>query len=128
LRDRLADVPLTLARTITGAEVDGDQVRLTLAGGETRTVDHVVLGTGFEVDVRRYAFLDERILARLRVDEGHPVLGSGLESSVPGLHFVGSPAARSFGPIMRFVVGSWYAAPAVVERIRGRVRPFRPSF
>jgi FAD-dependent urate hydroxylase len=128
LPERLADVPLTLGREIRDARLEGDGVRLELAGGETRTVDHVVLGTGFEVDVRRYPFLDAAILARLRLELGHPVLGRGLESSVAGLHFVGSPAARSFGPIMRFVVGSWFAAPAVADRIRGRLRPFRRSF
>jgi FAD-dependent urate hydroxylase len=128
LRERLADVPLTLGRSILSAAVEGNQVRLELDGGETRSVDHVVLGTGFEVDVRRYPFLDPGIVSRLRLELGHPVLGRGLESSVPGLHFVGSPAARSFGPIMRFVVGSWFAAPAVTDRIRGRFRPFRRSF
>jgi hypothetical protein len=29
---------------------------------------------------------------------------------------------------MRFVVGSWFAAPAVADRIRGRFRPLRRSF
>jgi hypothetical protein len=128
LPDRLADVPLTLGRSIVSAAPDGEQVRLELDGGETRSVDHVVLGTGFEVDVRRYPFLEAGVVSRLRLELGHPVLGRGLESSVPGLHFVGSPAARSFGPIMRFVVGSWFAAPAVTDRIRGRFRPFRRSF
>jgi hypothetical protein len=51
------------------------------------------------------------------------VLGPGLESSVPGLHFMGAPAARSFGPIMRFVVGTWYSAPAVARRAAGRRQP-----
>src|SRR5581483_9112429 len=128
LRDRLADVPLTLGRTITRASVDGDGVRLDLADGDARVVDHVVLGTGFEVDVRKYPFLGGDVLSRLRLEAGHPVLARGLESSVSGLHFVGSPAARSFGPIMRFVVGSWYAAPAVTERVRGRFTPYRRSF
>jgi hypothetical protein len=128
LVERLADVPLTLGRTIRDARMEGREVRLELDRGETRTVDHVVLGTGFEVDVRRYPFLDPGILARLRLEAGHPALGRGLESSVAGLHFVGSPAARSFGPIMRFVVGSWFAAPAVTDRIRGRFRPLRRSF
>jgi hypothetical protein len=42
---------------------------------------------------------------------------------VPGLHFMGTAAAYSFGPIMRFVVGSWYAAPAVARRAAGRRQP-----
>jgi len=128
LPERLAEVPLTLGRTIESVRADGERVELRLSGGGTRTVDHVVLGTGFEVDVRRYPFLGDAILSRLRLEAGHPVLGRGLESSVAGLHFVGAPAARSFGPIMRFVVGSWYAAPAVADRVRGRYRPFRRSF
>jgi FAD-dependent urate hydroxylase len=51
------------------------------------------------------------------------VLGPGLESSVAGLHFMGAAAARSFGPVMRFVVGTWYAAPAVARRAAGRRQP-----
>ena len=48
------------------------------------------------------------------------MLKPGLESSVPGLHFVGAPAAWSFGPIMRFVSGGWYASRAVVDTVTGR--------
>jgi hypothetical protein len=45
------------------------------------------------------------------------VLGRGLESSVPGLYIMGAPAAWSFGPIMRFVSGSWYAGTAIARSI-----------
>ena len=55
-----------------------------------------------------------------RID-GSPALGAGMECSVPGLHFVGAAAAESFGPLMRFVAGSGYAARAVTRRIRARV-------
>jgi len=67
------------------------------------------------VDVARYAFLGETIRRRLRTSHGYPILARGLESSVPGLHIVGAPAASSFGPIMRFISGSWYAARAVAQ-------------
>jgi hypothetical protein len=57
------------------------------------------------------------------------VLGPGLESSIPGLHFVGTAAAMSFGPINRFVVGSWYAAPVIARAASGkRQRPLRLSY
>jgi hypothetical protein len=39
---------------------------------------------------------------------------------VPGLHFVGAPAAWSFGPIMRFVSGGWYGSRAVERAVTGR--------
>jgi hypothetical protein len=81
-------------------------------------------GTGYRVDVRRYPFLDGELASSIAVaDGGYPVLGPGLESSVPGLHFMGAAAAHSFGPIMRFVVGTWYSAPAVARRVAGRRQP-----
>jgi FAD-dependent urate hydroxylase len=33
-----------------------------------------------------------------------------MESSVAGLHFVGKPAAWSFGPLMNFVSGGEFAS------------------
>jgi FAD-dependent urate hydroxylase len=123
LRGRLAGVPLTTGTAAVSARADGDRVRLALDGSGDRVVDHVLLATGFAVDVTRYAFLGERLLSRLEVERGYPLLDRGLESSVPGLHFVGAPAALSIGPLMRFVVGSWYAAPAVCRRVLGRRQP-----
>jgi hypothetical protein len=106
----------------------GDQARIKLDNGKERTVDHVLLGTGYRVDVARYPFLSRDIVQTLNLIDGYPSLGPGLESSLPGLHFVGAPAALSFGPIMRFVVGTWYAAPAVARRIVGkRQRAFGTS-
>jgi FAD-dependent urate hydroxylase len=123
LRSRLVDVPVSLGRSVVGAGVSGDAVELSLSDGSTRTVDRVLLGTGFSIDVRRYPFVGDDLMADVQLAGGYPVLGPGLESSVPGLHFVGAPAAYSFGPVMRFVVGSWYAAPAIARRAAGRRQP-----
>ncbi|HKO25447.1 MAG TPA: FAD-dependent oxidoreductase [Chloroflexota bacterium] len=123
LRPRLAGVVLTLGRTIVAATGEGDRVRLALDDGTERWVDHVLLATGYRVDVRRYGFLAPDLVQKVRCVEGYPDLGAGFESSVPGLHFLGAPAARSFGPLMRFVSGTWYAAPTLTRYIvtrRGR--------
>lgn len=129
LRPRLADVPMSLGRRVLAAEVLDGAVELSLDDGSKRTVDRVFLGTGYRVDVRRYPFLAADLLAALDVVDGYPVLSTGLESSVRGLHFMGAPAAYSFGPINRFVVGSWYSAPAVARRAAGRRQPpFRVAF
>lgn len=37
----------------------------------------------------------------------------------PGPHFAGASATLSFGPLMRFVVGTWHAAPAVARSALG---------
>jgi hypothetical protein len=112
---RLTDVPIRLGESIVDARPAGEGLRVSLSGGETRQVDHLLLGTGYRVDISRYPFLTPELLGSVRQIGGYPILGPGLESSVPRLHFLGAPAAWSFGPIMRFVSGSWYASHAVLR-------------
>jgi lysine/ornithine N-monooxygenase len=114
---RVDGVRMTTATEVTRAEPLGDRLELTLSDGSTRTVDHLMFGTGYKVDVRRYPFLSDALLPDLKVVDGYPVLRRGFESSIPGLHFLGAPAARSFGPIMRFVSGSWYGGSRVAQAI-----------
>ncbi len=124
LRDRVEGVRITTGHHVTRAVACGDVARVELDDGSTREVDHILLGTGFRVDVSRYGFLGPELVRNLRIDQGYPRLNAGLESSVPGLHFMGAPAARSFGPLVRFVSGTGYSARALTEAIvraaRGR--------
>jgi hypothetical protein len=119
VRMRLDEVRVSTGVEVARAQVDGDALRVSLSDGSVREVDHLMFGTGYQVDITRYAFLGEDILADVRRVDGYPVLSRGLECSVRGLHFVGAPAAWSFGPIMRFVSGSWYAGRAVAHEIAG---------
>jgi hypothetical protein len=75
-------------------------------GSETIKTDHVIAATGYRPDVQRLGFLDRRIRASLLTVAGAPVLSTDYESSVSGLHFVGPISAGSFGPVMRFVLGT----------------------
>jgi hypothetical protein len=117
---RLDGVRISTSVALAGTRVDGDALTLTLSDGSTREVDHLMFGTGYRVDIARYPFLGERMVERIRRVDGYPVLGRGLETSVPGLHIAGAPAAWSFGPIMRFVSGSWYSGSAIAREIAGR--------
>jgi len=99
------------------ARVEGEQLRLLLNDGTGRMADHVILGTGYGVNVARYSFLAPGLLARLDTADGYPRLDAGLESSLPGLHFLGAPAALSFGPLMRFVAGTEFASGALRRRV-----------
>jgi FAD-dependent urate hydroxylase len=129
VRPRLGPVRVSCGKPVIRASEAGGGVRLHLADGSERTFDHILLGTGYEIDVRRYPFLDRDLLAERALSNGYPVLRPGLESSVPGLHFLGAPAAHSFGPVMRFVVGTWYAGPALTRAVLGRSQtPLRFSF
>jgi hypothetical protein len=127
VRERVVDVPLRLGVRVRSVRPRGGALELALDDGAHVTVDHLLLGTGYRVDVGRYGLLDPHLLARVRVAGGYPILGPGLESTVPGLHFLGAPAAWSFGPIMRFVSGSWYASRALVRQIAGRPAVLRSA-
>jgi NADPH-dependent 2,4-dienoyl-CoA reductase/sulfur reductase-like enzyme len=115
VRERLGGVPIRLSTGIVSARRRNGRVQLLLDDGSGRDVDHLLLGTGYRVDVRRYPFLAPELLDGLRTAGGYAILGPGMESSVPGLHVLGAPAAWSFGPIMRFVSGTWYSAAALTR-------------
>lgn len=117
---RLQTVPLTIDRSVVSATAAADGVALRLDDGSERRVDHVMLGTGYRVDISRYSFLGRELLDSVQQVAGFPRLGRGLESSVRGLHFVGAPAAWSFGPLMRFVAGTEYAGRSIAREVLGR--------
>ena len=120
LPPRLGDVRVTTGlQAVEASEQDGRAV-VTFDDGSRRQVDHVLLGTGYRVDVSRYAFLARDLVEQIEVANGYPVLGRGFESSVAGLHFLGAPAAWSFGPLMRFVAGTTYAGRELVRGVLGR--------
>jgi hypothetical protein len=120
LKPRLRDVTVSTGRAVLSATARGNQVELKLSDGSDRLVDHVLMATGYRVDVRKYEFLSGFLRSSLRLIDGHPVLGQGFESSIPGLHFLGAPAAWSYGPLMRFVAGADFAAGALTLKIVGK--------
>ena len=120
LRPRLKDVPIRIGRRVMRVERADRRVTLWLDDGTERTVDHVLLGSGYAPDISRYGFLSPSLLGGVVRTDGYPILGAGFESSVSGLHFVGATAAQSYGPIMRFVVGSAFTGREVTRHVTGR--------
>jgi FAD-dependent urate hydroxylase len=117
LRSRFEGIPIAAGRQIASAEKSGDHLHLRLDDGSSREVDHVLLGTGYKVDVSRYRFLPVELSKRLDLANGFVKVNSGFESSVPGLHFLGAPSAWTFGPLMYFVCGTDFAARKLAEYI-----------
>jgi FAD-dependent urate hydroxylase len=119
LKPRFEAVTLNLSRTIAAARPAADRIAVELDNG-VRTFDHVVLGTGYHIDIARIGIFAPQLLDDIMCIDGSPVLSTNFESSVPKLHFVGSAAVRSFGPLLRFVSGASYAAPAITRAARSR--------
>jgi cation diffusion facilitator CzcD-associated flavoprotein CzcO len=117
LRPRLGDLVIRAGRHVVSATRRDGGVNLRLDDGSSRTVDHVLMATGYRVDIRRYPFLAPELVKSVRCVDGQPVLDEGFETSVPGLHFVGAPAMYSFGPLLRFVSGTEFAARMVTRRV-----------
>jgi cation diffusion facilitator CzcD-associated flavoprotein CzcO len=115
LKPRLRDVTISTGLAVLSASARGNRVDLKLSDGSHELVDHVLMATGYRVDVRKYEFLSASLVSALRLVSGLPVLARGFQSSVPGLHFLGAPAVWSYGPLMRFVAGADFAARTVSQ-------------
>jgi len=96
--------------------VDAGPYGLSVAA-HLQTIDRLLFATGYRIDIAKYPFLSPELLSRIDRMGGYPRLKPGLESSVPGLHFLGALAAWSFGPVARFVSGTLYCVQALTRRI-----------
>jgi cation diffusion facilitator CzcD-associated flavoprotein CzcO len=122
LVDRLRDVPITTGCSVVAVSPTEDGLELSLSDGGSRRADHVLLATGYRVDISRAPFLSRRLLDRISVVNGQPRLSRSFESSVSGLHFVGASSAWSYGPLMRFVAGTEFTAPVLARGVAARLR------
>ncbi len=117
LRPRTAGLSINTRTHVVSTAARGDKVHLELSDSSERCADHVLLGTGYKVSISRYGFLCGELVRGIHTRDGYPVLNPAFESSVPGLHFVGAPAAYSFGPICRFVAGTRFAAATLASHL-----------
>ncbi|MGO9605461.1 MAG: NAD(P)-binding domain-containing protein [Candidatus Binataceae bacterium] len=118
LKPRINKVELTTSREVQAADFVGDKLRLVLDDATERLVDHAITATGFRIDLARLPFLSKELLRGIETTDGYPHLNAGFESTVSGLHFLGAPAAYSFGPLARFVAGTNYSAAALLNFTR----------
>jgi FAD-dependent urate hydroxylase len=119
LRDRVENrFPLHLGATVLEAREKGGRVALRLGVANDQKehcimFDHVIAGTGYEIDVERIDYLDAKLRNAIARSDRAPRLNSKFEASVSGLRFIGPASAMSFGPLFRFVVGAKYTAQII---------------
>lgn len=115
LEPRFPGVPVSERVAVVGAQVVGDELELRLSDGSRRRVDQLLLGTGYRPDIHRLHFLAPELRNLIRTQDGFPLLDTGFQTSVRGLHVVGALGSRTFGPLFRFVAGAPIAARQVAR-------------
>jgi len=106
----------------------GGEVQLSVDTADTSidlVADHVIAATGYRAEVSRLPFL-KQVAGDIDTTNGAPVLNRSFESSLPGLHFVGFMGAATFGPSMRFIYGTRFAAHRVSRHLSYLGNPSRP--
>jgi FAD-dependent urate hydroxylase len=114
LKPRLTGIPVLAGRPITHARRFGDRIELQV-GEDVHVYDHVLLATGYKTDIARLKIFPPELRRRIACTDGSPRLGEGFQSTVPGLHFVGAMAVASYGPLLRLLAGTGYAASGIAQ-------------
>jgi thioredoxin reductase len=118
LPPRLEGVDLLPSSTITAmAEKDG-AVLVELSQGRQLEVDHVMMATGYKVELDRLDCLDPALRSTIVTDGGAPILDEDFMTSVPGLFITGLPAARDFGPFFGFMRACGLSARIIGRRVQ----------
>ena len=123
--DRVRVLPRT--ELVSAVEKDGELI-VTLSNGEEIACDHVVLATGYKVDVSRVPVLASgNILDQLATRNGFPVLDDHLQTSVPGLFITSMPAMQDFGPFFGFTIAVRVSAKLICDAVVGRTEAIATS-
>ena len=125
LKDRVAGViDVLTSHQVRKAVPGGSDVQLLVDGPQKSivTVDHVIAGTGFRIDLARLPFLPEGLRAKIVTVNGYPAVTRAGESSVPGLYFVGAPTAVSVGPSARFIAGTHNMSAKLARAVARRAQ------
>lgn len=96
-----------------------DQIELALEDGTLLHADHLILATGYHVDVSRVPYLAAgNVMKDMHVVDGFPALDESFQSSMPHVYCAGVLATRDFGPFFGFVVGCRPAARIIIDHIK----------
>jgi thioredoxin reductase len=116
------NVRVMLGARIAGSALSGGlaSVRFRRDDGSETIIEaeHVIAATGYKVDMTRFRFLSPQIQRSLALADQSPVLSRHFETSVPGLFVVGTAAANSFGPLLRFAYGAGFTSRRLSRFLR----------
>jgi thioredoxin reductase len=106
------------SRVVACKELPTGEVEVTLDVGERLTVDHIILATGYKVNMENVPFLAAgNVLSKLKIQEGSPVLDENFQSNIPGLFITSMAATRDFGNFFAFTVSAVASARIIGKAI-----------
>jgi thioredoxin reductase len=106
------------SRLVACNELPTGELEVKLDGGERLTVDHVILATGYKVNMENVPFLAAgNVLSELNMQEGYPVLDENFQSNIPGLFITSMAATRDFGNFFAFTVSAVASARIIGKAI-----------
>src|SRR5262249_44860236 len=119
LAPRIARAHLWPRTELSGASGGtGEALALTLSSGQRLIANHVIVATGYRVDLARVPLLAQgNLLPSLEQVEGFPRLDEHLQTTVPGLYLSSLAGTRDFGPFFGFTVSARMAARLILTQI-----------
>ena len=86
-------------------ELPSGELVITLDSSDVLTVDHIILATGYKVQIDHVPFLAQgNILNTLATRNGYPILDEHFQTNIPGLFITSMPATQDFGLFFAFTV------------------------
>lgn len=86
-------------------ELPGGNLVVGLDNGKNLAVNHVILATGYKVNIRQVPFLSRgNIIHKLMTKNGYPVLDEHLQTNLSGLFITSMAAAQDFGSFFAFTI------------------------
>lgn len=112
------------SRVVVCRRLHGGDLEISLDSGTTLTVDHVILATGYQVNIKQIPFLAAgNILPGLATNNGFPVLDPHFQSTLPGLFFTSMAAVQDFGPFFGFTVSVRTSAQLIGQALAMSISP-----
>ena len=118
-KDTIFLLPKT--EVVNSRAISDEGLQINLKNGEQITVDHIIMATGFKVDMNNIPFLNSGgILEKLNIKNGYPELDINLQTNIPGLYVTSMAATQDFGLFFGFTVSVNTSAKIIGNSLRNR--------
>jgi len=92
----------------------GGELVAQLDSGARLAVDHIILATGYKVNIGQIPFLAQGdFAAALATRNGFPVLDEQFQTNLPGLYITSMAANQDFGPFFGFTIATRTSAKLI---------------